>query len=1106
MLCLALFLVAGASGRAYAVPEPVAVQGVQQARTVKGMVVDEMGEPIIGANIKVEGTTTGVISDLDGNFIVNVPTNGKLIVSFIGYITQTVALKGNDVKVVLKEDAQSLEEVVVVGYATQKMKNVTGAITTVNTNDISNLPTGDLGSSLKGFVPGLSISGGEARPGTPATLNIRNALSNAKNASTDPLYVIDDIVVSSQEFSNLNPNDIEHMSVLKDGAAAVYGASAGTGAILIKTKRGKEGAPKVTYTGQFGYFDELSRPKMLSAYEYGVFYNRYHGPEGLAWSSKKSNLKTNFFQSDELAVMQKLNYDWLDEAWSSSGSMNHNVNISGGTKTATYYGSMSYFTQDGNLGTVDYDRWNYRAGVDVNLVSHFKVGLQLSGEYSNRKTVWNKIGTESEDRDYSTLLTTPRYMPAYIDGNPLLRYGVTNKQEDNLSNYNYFALQDYEDYKSSRDNSTRVNATAEYDFDWSKLLKGLKLKFVYSKNIDNHQANFKGTKLPMYYYANGVRSGSGNHLYETDWQQYAGVLASDQLQYAGTMDNNMTTTSISNSNRMMRDFSRADNYQMNFIASYGRTFGNHAFNGLFSIERMESDTEDSRFMKDNPLPFGNGQSTSATGTIDGTAAKSVSGKLSYIGRINYSYLDRYLLEFLVRSDASTKFAPENYWGVFPSFSAGWVVSEESFFKDNIQWMDFLKLRASYGRMGRDGIAAWQWAQFYDYDKDKGAIFGTNTTSAIPWSLKLSSAPNRDMRWDRMDKYNVGVETRFLDGRLSFGVDAFLTKNIDVLYTRTATVPVTVGGALAPENYERTDVYGVELSLGWRDRIQDVNYHVSLNSGWNDGRYRKRDWPDIIALGDPYPDGPIDMGAWGYDCLGMFRSQEEIDEYVKKYNITKVFDKDVSELKPGMLYYRDVRGNQKEDGSYDVADGIISKNDRIQLSKKKTNPYGFTINMGGDWKGLSLTAQLSTSWGGFAEVPSEARTLTAKQLEFTNVPSFWNDMFSLEEVKDEQGNVITVANPTGKYPNMSQTTYNNETSTFWQISSFRMQLRTLALGYTLPKQWIKPFGIENCKLTLTGRNLLSFTNPYPDSYMDSMMTSYNVYPTLRSFNMGVNVTF
>jgi len=1054
---------------------------------LSGSVKDEAGVPIPGVTIMVKGTTSGTITGNDGKYTLESrQVKGILVFSFIGLQKEELSFNGNGTfNIVMKSTTIDLEEIVAVGYGTQKKRNVTGAIETVNPKEIADLPVGNLGAALQGAVNGLSVSGGQARPGIGASLTIRNPYTLSKSGgTTSPIYVIDDFISDEIAFNNLDPNEVESISVLKDAAAAIYGARSSQGAVLVTTKRGKEGKPKISVSSQFGYNDEVRRPQMLSAYDYGQFYNRYKGRSG---QNITSSPVTSFFQADELETMKGLNYNWLDEAWKASTSSKQNVSLSGGSNNATYYAGVSYFTQNGNLSTLDYGRWNYRAGADIKVADHLKVSLQISGDYGERKQTFNKIGGEVDENDYLSLLTTPRYLPSYVNGLPILRYGPQNKRTDNdIIYYNYFEVERLANIKDNKPTDMHINSVAEYDFGWNKILKGLKLKVAYSKGISTNLYNQLGSAYTGYYFT--ARSGTGNHLYE------------------GDISGSKAAFTVKNGNRLLRDGDRADSYQLNMNVMYERTFGKHNISGLFSVEKSESEYEKVRYYKDDPLLFTNGQSNTATGTADGETTRTESGLLSYIGRINYSYGNKYLFEFLFRSDASTKFSPENYWGSFPSFSAGWALSEEGFFKDHVKWVDYMKIRASVGFLGKDNTAAWLWRQRYTYQGNKGGVFGTNIAQNMGWGLKMEAAPNPNATWDDDTKYNIGIDSKFLKNRLSANIDAYLDRNTNMLTQRDALVPVTIGGSLAAENYDAIDAYGIELSVVWRDEIvKNFNYFVRLNTGLNDARYRKKDWPAIFDYNDVYPNGPVDMGKWGYDYMGMFRSQADIDKYVQQYSITKVFETNVSELKPGMLYYRDVRGSLNADGTYQAPDGIIDDKDMVRLSKKSNNPYGFTLNFGGDWKGISLSALVGASWGGFSEIPSSARYVSANQADYMNVPKFWNDMFTLPTLDASGNEIAETGNVNAKYPNMYWSAFNNVSSDFWRINSFRMTLRTLTLGYSLPTTVVNRVGVDACRFTLTGMNIFSFYNPLPGRFMD-INSNYGAFPNLRSISLGLNLSF
>lgn len=1113
IICLSFLFSIPVETFAESVREVPIVANVQQQSVVKGVVTDIQGESVIGANVKVVGSSTGTITDLDGKFTLKGQPGSKIEISFIGYTTQVVTIPANGVvKVTLAEDTKLLDEVVVVGYGIQKKAHLTGSVSTVDPDVLKEMPYSNMGAMLAGTVAGLNVSGGDGRPGVGASMTIRDPFSTGvAGSTTSPIYVIDGVILSdnprngipaAETFNNLDPNEIETISVLKDAAAAVYGARGAQGAIIVTTKRGSiDGKPRISYSGSVTMNDEISRPKMLSAYQYGQFWNGFKGADG---NSAISNRKKDLFQQDELEAMKGMNYDWLEEAWTAAYSTKHNVNISGGGKSSSYFGSVSYQTQEGNLSMLDNERWNYRAGMNTTIAKHLKVNLAISGNYGDRKTTFNKIGGEKDDNDYLALLTTPTYIPWSLTNEKgediwLLRYGPKNTNSSVLGNsnylrYNYFAVEDLGNQKQTKTQDMTINGSLQYDFDWFEPLKGLNLRFSYAKTIGNTEGRQLGSKYDGYYFT--TRGGSGNHLYINEGAP------SDNL----VLPSNMKIQSVDNGNRVLRDFDRTDSYQVNFMANYARDFGKHSVSAMFAIEKREMNYEFSRVIKEGPLngDLANGETNTATGAISSSSmtSRNESGDLSYIGRVNYAYDNRYLFEFLIRSDASTKFSPENYWGAFPSVSAGWIISEEKWYK--LDWMDHLKIRASFGILGQDNTAAWLWRQRYTYQANYGAVFGTAPSNNLGWALKTEAAPNYDAHWDKDYKYNVGLDMRFLNNRLSAGIDAYLDRRTDMLVVRSG-VPVTVGAKSAAENFDAVDNYGVELSLGWRDHVSDFNYSVQLNGQWRDARYRKKDWPTILTFSDVYRDGPVDMGQWGYDCLGMFRNQEEIDKFVADNKITQYMGNKVDQIKPGMLIYKDIRGEQNPDGSYKEADGIVDDKDKIQLSKRKGNPYGMSLILGASWKGLSFNANISSSWGGYSEYAGGSYLfVNENSLDGANLPIYWKDMFVPEDIIDDAGHVVANQNLAAKYPNMKYS-MNNEASNYWQVSSFRMHLRNISLGYSLPGEWLGKAGISSCKINLTGTNLFSFFNPYPEKYTDPL-TGYGAFPALRSWTLGLNLSF
>lgn len=1094
-----------------------------QNKVVTGTVVDELGEPVIGATVRVEGTKTATVTDFDGNYKLEVPQNGKVVISYIGY--KDMPTTGG--KVQLETNNTDLQEVVVVGYGTQKKAHLTGSVGTVDMNDVQDLAGGSLGSTLSGLVNGLSVAGGDSRPGERAELYVRDARSLASlsgnvdtNTSPEPLYVIDGYIYpndvkmgnirqnpGAEAFSNLDPSEVESISVLKDASAAVYGARAANGVILVTTKKGKMGAPRISYSGNFGIADEISRPSMLSAYDFGRLVNIV-----AARNPKNASLDntTQLFQADELAAMQGLNYDLLDKYWKTGYTQKHNVNVSGATDNVNYFASVGYFKQDGNLGNLDYDRWNYRAGVDVKISKWLSANLNVSGDYGKKNSPYVSVGGSGTE-DYQRLLTRPYYLPEYVDGHALLPYGISNQADgNNLRTYHYDLLQNNGDFTKNMDSNTTINGRISYDFGWSKILQGLKISFSYAKSINTQKTNQYGSKYDLYEMSH--RYGSGMHLYNPT--------IGDDPDYDYLAETNFNKRTQNNGDFLSRQMIRTDNYQINLTFQYNRKFGLHDVSALFSIEKSETESEFNFSKATAPYEFTNYQYSGINKDeteISVNFSRSEAGMLSYIWRANYAYSDKYLFEFLLRSDASTKFAPKNYWGTFPTFSLGWVMSEEPFFQNTkwLKWIDFLKIRASYGITGRDNIAPWQWQATYNLDPNKGSVFGEGTQNASGGRItmnKNSATYNEDVHWSKSYKTNLGFDFRFLNQRLSFTVDYYYERNRDILLNYTSLIPSIVGNQSAPYNYGSMDNWGWEFSIGWRDKIgKDFKYHVNLNTGYHDNKVNEQQWATSDFYKAVRPGDRSDNGLWGYQCLGMFRSYHDIDEYFDTYlkkadgTYGKYLGMEKEDVHPGMLIYKDIRGAYNQaTGEYEGPDHEVTAEDEVQLSTRSNNIYGFTINAGAEWKGIQLTMQFGANWGSYTTVSSKALSYSD---DFTNMPSFWNpdDIFVYDDIYDGQGNLIMKANRNGSLPNPGFS-INSAASSFWRISAARVSLNRLTLAYNLPKAWFKGIGIQSARINVTGQNLINFYNDNPDKYFNPMAGNYGSYPNLRKWTIGVNLGF
>ena len=1095
-----------------------AMPAFAQNQTITGTVLDELGEPVIGATVTVAGTKTATVTDLDGNYKISAPKGAKLVITYIGYLPQTVKEGGT---VSLQEDKQSLEEVVVVGYGSQKKAHLTGSVGTVDMNDVQDLAAGGLASTLSGLVNGLSVSGGDARPGENARLSIRdvNSLGEIGSTAQEPLFVIDGYIypndvkvgnsfqnLGAEAFNNLDPSEVESISVLKDASAAVYGARAANGVILVTTKKGKLGKPSISYSGTFGFTDEISRPKMLSAYDYGRLYNAIAAADPLNTSL---NNKTGLYQQSELEAMKSLDYDLLDKYWKAAFTHKHSVNISGATDVVNYFAGVSYFKQDGNLGKLDYDRWNYRAGVDVKISKWLSANLTVSGDYADKNKPLLKVGGTNDEKDYNLMLTRPRYIPEEVDGYYIPAYGISNSSKSQNQNYSFAVLQNNGDYSKNRTSNMNINGSINYDFGWNKYLKGLKLRFSYSKSINNDKTNQYGSSFRLYQMTN--RYGEQNHLYTP-------TSADEEFDYLAS--GNFNALNLNNGNMLYRTTTRTDNYQINFTAQYQRTFGKHDVSALFSIEKSEAESEYLMGQVDSPYEFTTGQSNSATGDQHTTFTRYESGTLSYIGRVNYAYDSKYLFEFLLRSDASTKFAPQNYWGTFPAFSAGWAASEEPWFKNTkwLNWIDYFKLRASYGITGRDNTAPWQWMQVYAQDANKGTVFGWNSDSGRRITInKNNSAVNPDVHWDKSYKFNIGFDARFLQQRLTVTFEHYREWNREMLLNLSQDIASTIGTQSAAMNLGEMNSWGYELSLTWRDKIgKDIKYHVGINTGYSDNKVLNMDFEQNYIYRQIVKDGRTDIGLWGMQCIGMFRTFHDIDEYFDKYMVKEdgtygtYMGLTKDKVRPGMLIYKDIRGTyDSETGTYAGPDGIVDQdNDQVQLGTRG-NIYGFTINAGAEWKGLSLTAQFNANWGGYMTIPSSALGVASNSnIEFYNMPSFWNpdNMYVYQNIYDGKGNLLMRMNHEALYPNLAYQSVNSVASSFWRVSAARVTLNRVTIAYSLPSKWFKSVGINSARVNITGMNLINFYNPYPDSFTSPIAGTYGSYPNLRKWTIGVNLSF
>jgi len=1036
---------------------------------VTGVVTDPSGEAIIGANIVEKGVPgNGTISDIDGNFTLNVKSNKATVtISFIGYKDKTVALNGStNLKVTLEEDSQSLDEVVVVGYGSVKKSNLTTSVSKMTSEAIEGRPVTNLSDALSGQLAGVQTQTSSGIPGEEMQITVRGVSSI--NGSSNPLIVVDGVI--TENMSNVNPSDVASIQVLKDAAAtSIYGARGSAGVILIETKQAQKGAPVVKWESYLGFQNAVGLPEMMSPKEW-MAYNLYL--KNAMWLQKDGNntldtpnkdrpsgdrvnpdwlLNPNSDTADWTLRSDLPQTDWIDAILQTAFTHSHQVSVSSKGDKYSIYASAGYLNQEGIVKHTGYERFNFRINASMNINKHIKAGVNFA------PTISSQDRGESEGKD-KVIMTALTMIPTIGINEGTRSLGFSKFRKDDVNPYE--RLRQVTDSRNIKnfDVASWVEAN---------IIKGLTFKSMFNYSSENRIDEYF---LPLDVQKKSVKSATASSKVisgsRTGWQ-----------------------------NTLSYDFTLWKKHQMNVLL--GQSIENRS---IYTADMKATD-----FPLDNVPTLNQGATPSQASTL-----KNIVRTASLFGRLSYNYDDKYLVSASMRRDGSSRFGPSNRWATFPSVSAGWKINSEEFMKD-VEFISLLKLRASWGMTGRDNTAAWQWMQVYAQDANRGTVFETGKDSGNRITInKNNSAVNTDVHWDKDYKTNVGIDAQFLNNRLAVTFDYYYEKNREMLMNIKQTVPSTVGTQSAASNIGEMDSWGGELSVTWKDKIgKDFKYRIGINTGWSDNKVLNMDWVTDYLYRQITPGHRTDVGLWGMQCIGMFRSFQDIEEYFDKYNITTYMGMTKDQVRPGMLMYKDVRGAyDSETGTYAGPDGIVDvDNDQVELGHRSSNLYGLTMNLGADWKGLSLTAQIGASWGGYTTLPGAALKSTGN-LEYCNMPSFWNpdNMFAYQDVYDGSGNLVVKENREAYYPNLKYTDVNAVASSFWRVSTARVALNRLTLAYTLPKSWLGSIGIKSCRINITGQNLISFYNPYPDNFMNPMSGSYGSYPNLRKWTVGVNLSF
>lgn len=752
---------------------------------VSGKVTDDLKESMIGVSVFEKGTTNGVITDLDGNYMLSVKEGAVIVYSYIGYVTQEKKAVPGVMNVTLKEDTKTLDEVVVVGYGVQKKSSVTGAISQVKTEDMQNRTISNAPAALQGKTAGVQVIQTSAAPGSSPTVRVRGYSSNV---SSNPLYVVDGVRLS--DISGIDPNDIASMEVLKDAAsAAIYGAEAGNGVVLITTKKGKSGQGKITYDFQFSSQHWHGVPKMLSAEQYIDYM-----------------VEANTFTEDYLLQNWDgvTNTAWTDVAFENSRMQKHNIAFTNGSDRGNYYLSLTYLDDNGIVkGNADtYKRLTATINSEYEIKPWLKVGTTNQIEKYNVRSV-------STNNEYGSLLTSilqldPLTPDTYTYENlpthmlTALNSGKHLLQDDNGNYYavsKFFAGEQYHpmimrDNNIGKNSGFNVNGSVYADF---KPFKG----FTFTSRFGYRLSGTRSSTTDLPFYGNATQS-----------RDYVG-------------QSNTSSTTIY--------------YQWENFANYMKTFGQHTVTAMVGMSYQESTydyvngslspNEEDALKKNDPLFYYlNYASASAIKGVGGE--KTRSAKLSYFGRVGYEFAGRYLLQASLRADAAdlSLLPATNRWGYFPAVSVGWTVSEEKFFAPLKDHVSSLKLRASWGQNG--SLAALS-GYAYSTDMALGGLYPFVMGNSYITSAAPSTMGNDELKWETSEQINVGIDARFLNDRLTFSMDYFDKKTKDLLVSGT-TPSLIIGGSTSPMNAGNVSNKGWEFELGWRDRIGNFNYGVRAN--------------------------------------------------------------------------------------------------------------------------------------------------------------------------------------------------------------------------------------------------------------------------------------
>ena len=1013
----------------------------QEQITMKGKILDVSGVPIIGANVIEIGTASnGTISDIDGDFNLTVSSNSSVEISYIGYLDQTIKATSNLVEIILQEDVQSLDEVVITGFGlSQKKESLTSAISVIGSKDLSRSKSSTASGALVGKIAGINSRQTDGRPGASTNIQIRNMGA--------PLYVIDGIQSDAGQFNNIDFNDIESLSVLKDASASIYGVRAANGVVVVTTKKGARNSKNsVTVNGYYGWQSLYDFPKPATAQTYIKNYIQSETVQGTTNYRYTKEDYEKWHQGTEKGYQP---FDWYDYIWEISPQTYVNANVSGGSDKINYYLSVGNLNQDAiivNYG--GFTRTNVQMNINANITDKLKVGAGMNGRIEKRINP----GVPQEDDYWLPRFGTYRNLPTrrpFANDNPNYPTLTSTDPGTNFAWLTYDLSGKYEDTWRV----IQLNFDAEYEIADGLKAKALVSYYLANQRMDNHEYTYK------------------LYGYEEDTDTYPVIF-----------ENN-------NPWRERRQ-GYTEEITSNFQLSYNKKFGEHTIGAVAGAEAIKRDTPTTWV---HNIPTSNALTLIDYETMDtyNDDGNNTQARLGYMGRFNYDFAGKYLLELSGRYDGSWKFPPNQRWGFFPSASAGWRVSEESFWNNsrisNI-FNDF-KLRASYGLLGDDNVGgynAFDYLGGYTYKNGGSVIDGKYTIGTVPRGLPVTT-----LSWVKAKILDIGVDASFLNGKLSGSFDYFDRLRTGLPASRyDILLPSEVGFSLPQENLNSDRNRGVDMIVRWSDKVNELTYSIAANATYSRfydwDRYKPRysnSWNEYrSSIEKRY--GYLN---WGLEADGQFQTWEEI--------ATWPIDNDRQgnrTLRPGDIKYKDING-----------DGVINGMDErpIGYRQDSTPIFNYGLNFSFLWRGFDLAFDLT---GGALSTWYQEWEQRNPFHDGGNNPQYYmENTWHLDDIWDPNSELIP-----GKYPmlligNSSHSNYWN--STFWKKNVRYIKLRNLEFGYTLPKSILSKASVSDLRIYVAGQNLFGLTNLIG---VDPEINETNglAYPTMRIVNVGLTLKF